>query len=254
MEELSRRSFSARSLGALVTASLVDVLTQQNLFADGKSGTVGYIKQINDLSHDLKNQKLDPVAWQTQVEEWFPKVDVPELLSLVDFEKLTKDIAIPDNGARSLRFKFRETEGLPTNLVFGKQIFALKKGRSVVPHGHDNMATAFLILKGDLRGRLYDRLEDEPMHYIIRPTIDRTFQVGECSTISDKKDNVHWFQAISEPAYIFNLHVLDVVPGGPLPTGRVYLDPNGEKLAGGKIRAPRINHAEAHKRYGASET
>lgn len=99
------------------------------------------------------------------------------------------------------------------------------------------MATAFLILKGDLRGRHYDRLKDEPEHYIIRPTVDRTFVPGECSTVSDFKDNVHWFKAITELAFIFNLHVLSVNPNNREPTGRLYLDPEGEKLAGGLIRA-----------------
>ncbi len=31
---------------------------------------------------------------------------------------------------------------------------------------------------------------------IIKPTIDRKFSPGECSTVSDYKDNVHWFQAL----------------------------------------------------------
>ena len=88
--------------------------------------------------------------------------------------------------------------GLPKNPVFGRQIFAMKKGRSVVPHGHDNMATGFLVLKGDFRGRHYDRLEDHADHYLIRPTIDRAFKPGEFSTISDHKDNIHWFTAESE--------------------------------------------------------
>src|SRR5206468_4696834 len=111
------------------------------------------------------------------------------------------------------------------------------KGRSVVPHGHNNMATAFLILKGDLHGRHYDRLEDQKEHVLIKPTIDRPFKPGECSTVSDYKDNVHWFQATSESAFIFNIHVLNVRPDSGEATGRVYLDPNGEKLKDGLIRA-----------------
>src|SRR5947207_2459722 len=82
--------------------------------------------------------------------------------------------------------------GLPTSLVFGRQSFALKKGRSVIPHGHNNMATGFLILDGTLRGRHWDRVEDHDEHYIVRATIDRTFQPGEFSTVSDHRDNVHW--------------------------------------------------------------
>jgi len=35
-----------------------------------------------------------------------------------------------------------------------------------------------------------------------------------------------------------------------LPTGRVYVDPNGEKLSGSKIRAPRIGYKQAHELYG----
>src|SRR5438874_1237195 len=83
------------------------------------------------------------------------------------------------------------------DLIFGRQIFAMARGRSVVPHGHDNMATGFLVLKGTLRGRHYDRVEDHKDHYLIRPTIDRSFKPGEYSTVSDHKDNVHWFTAES---------------------------------------------------------
>jgi hypothetical protein len=189
-------------------------------------------------------------VWQQKIEELFAKADLPELLKFIDFDKLTATAELPAVGAKSLRFSFPEIEGVPTRLVFGKQIFGLKKGRSVVPHGHNNMATAFLILKGDLRGRHYDRVKDEPEHFVIKPTIDRTFTAGECSTVSDFKDNVHWFQAITEPSFIFNLHILGVDPANKQSTGRLYLDPEGEKLSGGLIRARRIDHDEANKLYG----
>ena len=133
--------------------------------------------------------------------------------------------------------------------MFGRQIFALKKDRSVVPHGHMNMATAFLILDGKLRGRHYDRVEDRKKEYIIKPTIDKMFGPGGHSSISDYKDNVHWFQAKSDRAFIFNIHVLGVTPGTTR-TGRVYVDPNGEKLKGGLIRARKLGYKEAHDLYG----
>ena len=61
---------------------------------------------------------------------------------------------------------------------------------------------------------------------------------------------MHWFQALSEPAFIFNLHVLDVKPGTTLPTGRVYIDPQGEAIAGGLTRARLIGYKEANQLYG----
>jgi hypothetical protein len=33
-------------------------------------------------------------------------------------------------------------------------------------------------------------------------------------------------------------------------TGRLYLDPAGEQLADGTIRAPRLNYQQANQRYG----
>ena len=82
---------------------------------------------------------------------------------------------------------------------------------------------------------------------IIRPTIDRAFKAGEHSTVSDYKDNVHWFKAKSDMSFIFNIHVMSVKPGK---TGRVYIDPNGEKIAGGRIKARKIDHKEAEHLYG----
>jgi hypothetical protein len=250
-ENLSRREFAQRSLSSLLTISLVETLCGQDLFAEEvKPLTTRWLADLNELCREVKGQQLEQIAWQKKVEELYRQVDLPELLKLIDFEKLTANVDFVDQGARSLRFGFGQSEGLPTNLVFGRQIFALKKDRSVVPHGHNNMTTAFLILKGDLRGRHYDRLQDEKEHMIIRPTIDRKFTVGECSTISDYKDNVHWFQALSETAFIFNIHVMDVRPGAPAATGRGYVDPNGEKLSDGLIRAKLVDYKTVNELYG----
>jgi hypothetical protein len=251
MGKITRREFSQQALGSLLTYSLLETLCAHDAFAGaGRPETIKWLAEVDALGRQAKGQMLPQVQWQEQIEKLFAKVDLADLLQLIDFNRLTRGIKLVDRGALSLSFKFPQVEGLPTKYVFGRQIFALKKGRSVVPHGHNNMATAFLILKGDLRGRHYDRLEDLPEAYIIRPTIDRKFHPGDCSTVSDKKDNVHWFEALSEPAFIFNIHVYNVSPGLGEPTGRVYLNPLGEKLSGGKIKAPRIDYKTSVKLFG----
>ena len=102
------------------------------------------------------------------------------------------------------------------------------------------MATAFLMLQGDCHGRHYDRVEDGDGFMIIQPTIDDQFGVGKYSTVSDHKDNIHWFKAESDTAFIFNIHVLnvnaDITKGG-----RVYVDPFGEKLSHGLIKAKTLS-------------
>jgi hypothetical protein len=249
MYQLSRRAFTQDVLGSLLTFSLLETIYARDAFADEvKPLAAAWLAKLDSMGRDLKGTKLTDLEWQKQVEELFGQVDLPDLLKFIDFDKLTGNIEFRDQGERSLKATLPEIEGLPTELVFGHQVFALSKDRSVVPHGHDNMATAFLILKGDFQGRHYDRLEDEREHIIIRPTIDRAFTVGECSTVSDHKDNVHWFTATSDTAFIFNIHVMNVVDG--LKTGRVYIDPNGEKLSDERIRARKLPSAEAYKLYG----
>ena len=249
MTDITRRSFNRSALGSLLTFSLLESLFDADAFAaEVKPITAKWLGDLHQIGLDVKGEKLTQVAWQQKVEALYKQVDLPALLQFIDFEKLTANLEFRDRGERSLRPKFPEVEGLPTNLVFGHQVFALQKGRSVVPHGHDNMATAFLVLQGNFHGRHYDRLEDEAEHMIVKPTIDRAFTVGECSSISDHKDNVHWFKATSDAGFIFNIHVLNVVEGKK--TGRVYMDPNGESISGGRIRARKIKSAEAYKLYG----
>jgi len=248
MPEVSRREFSQQTLASLVTLSLLETLFQRDAFGEAvKPLAAQWLAELHQMGLDVKGKKLKQVEWQSKVEELFAKVDLADLLKFIEFEKLVKDVKFKSQGEVSLRPKFPAVEGLPKDLVFGTQVFALKKDRSVVPHGHDNMVTAFLILGGQFRGRLYDRLENGPDWMIIKPTIDREFGVRESSTISDDKDNVHWFQALTDNAFIFNIHVMSVRPGK---TGRVYIDPDGEKLSDGRIRAKRLKTEDAYRMFG----
>src|SRR6185295_3430577 len=84
---------------------------------------------------------------------------------------------------------------------------------------------------------------------IITPTIDKEFGPGGASSVSDVKDNVHWFEALTDSAFVFNIHV-NGLKTNPKSPGRVYVDPNGEKIEGGKIRARVLDHDETKKLYG----
>jgi hypothetical protein len=247
---MDRRNFGKQTLGSLLTFSLLETILDSDALADAvKPIAAKWLADVNRMSADLKGQKLTQTEWQSQVEDLFEKINLAEFLSYVDFAKLIKNVKFKERGEKSFRAQFPEVEGLPTELVFGHQMFALRKDRSVVPHGHNNMATAFLVLQGEFNGRHYDRLEDHKDYMIVKPTIDRKFTPGEYSTVSDHKDNVHWFKTTSDTGYIFNIHVLNVDPAIKR-SGRVYIDPHGEKLAGGRIKANKLRSADAFKRFG----
>jgi hypothetical protein len=251
MELESRRSFNHKMLASLMTYGLIETLFARNLFSQAVRPVIHqWMVELHTLCQDLKGQKLKDTDFQAKLEELYRRADLPELLKLLDFDRISQTTKFPERGAANLGIDLTKVEGLPRQLVFGKQIFACKKDRSIVPHGHDNMCTGFIILRGSWVGKHYDRVEDNKDHYLIRPTIDRTFKPGECSTISDHKDNVHWFKAESDTAFIFNIHVMGYNPENKKTPSRVYVDPAGEKVAGGLIKAMKVSSAECHKKYG----
>ncbi len=250
MFQHNRREFATHLLGSAITFSLVELLWTRDLLAEEiKQDINKWFISLNELGKDLKGQKIKDLEFQAAMEKLYRKVELPVLLKFVDLNKIIERVKIPDRGAFSASFSLSQVEGL-SHPTFGRQIFCLKKGRAVVPHGHENMCTGFIVLRGDFRGRHYDRLETHKDYYIIKPTIDQKFSDGGVSTISDHKDNVHWFECQSETGFIFNLHFSGYDPTITNPSGRLYLDPDGEKLAEGLIKAPKMTSGQCHKKYG----
>ena len=247
----TRRRFCARMLKSVIAYGMVEALWCRGLLADGHAVAVGkWFKELVELSGDLNGRKLTDLQFQSRMEELYRRVDLFELIRAVRLEDLERTTTLPPNGAISLGFDPSKVEGVPSRLGFGKQIFGLKQGCSIVPHGHANMCTGFIVLKGSFRGRHWDRVETHPDHYLIRPTIDRQFKPGDLSTISDHKDNIHWFQAQSPVGFVFNVHVAGYDPTLGAGSGRLYLDPEGEKVDGGLIRARKMTVTECHNKYG----
>ncbi|HEV3257514.1 MAG TPA: hypothetical protein VG013_11580 [Gemmataceae bacterium] len=251
METESRRAFNKKLLGSLTAFGLIETLFARDLFADAVKPVIRkWVAELHALSRDLKGRKLKDVEFQAKLEELYGRVELPELIKLLDLDRVTKNLKFPEKGAASLGIDLSKVEGLPKVLVFGKQIFACRKGRSIVPHGHDNMCTGFIVLRGNFAGKHYDRVEDHQDHYLIKPTIDRLFKPGECSTISDHKDNVHWFKAETDAGFIFNVHVMGYNPESKKVPNRVYVDPEGEKTSSGLIVARKVSSKECHQKYG----
>lgn len=246
----SRREFGSQILGSLVAYGLIETLWSRDLLADSVKPTIGdWLKDLVTMTNDLRGRKLTDLEFQTKMEELYKRVDLKTLTTFVKLDDIEKKSKLPDNGAASLGIDLSSVEGLP-EVRFGRQIFGCKKGRSIVPHGHSNMCTGFIVLKGEWHGRHYDRVETHAEHFIIKPTIDRAFKAGDLSTISDHKDNIHWFEAKSETAYIFNVHVTGYDPKIDGNSGRLYVDPDGEKLTGGLVKAAKMTSALCHKKYG----
>jgi len=249
MEAQSRRVFGKQVLGTALNYFLLESLFNSRAFAKPVTPIANHwAKQLTEICSDLKLQKISPVLWQQQVEKLFNHIELPELLKFIDFETLTRNFEYPDLGVNTKTIKFPQLEGLPEKTVFLKKIFGMKKGRAIIPHGHSNMSSAHLVLKGEFTLKHYDKVAEEANHLLIKPTIEKTAGVGSSSSISDEKNNIHWFIANTEAAFTFDVIMLDL-------GGEAYDIHNidiaaGEKAGNGLIRAPKMDVDTALKKYG----
>ena len=253
MENISRRDFSKSMLGSLFSLRLVSSLCEaQSLKGSVKPIAHRWVFEMERASKDLRKGKIKPTEWQDQIESLLNKVEMKDLLKAIDYQQLARSTKLFDDHETAEDVTFSNIKKLPDELSFAPYFYAMKKGVSIVPHGHQNMTTMHMMLKGEAHGWQYDRLADEPDFLIIKPTKDKQLTVGDVSTISDQRDNIHWFRALTEPVFMFNIGVYPLNPKVET-TGRDYIDPNnGESLSNGSIRVPRITGEKAYEIYGKS--
>ena len=149
-----RRQFTSSALGSLVAYGLIETLWSRDLFAEPVKPTIeAWLKDLVEMTKELKGKKLTDLQFQTKMEDLYRKVDLAALIGLVKLDDIEKKVKLPENGASNSAIDLAKVEGLPANVGFGRQIFGCKKGRSIVPHGHSNMCTGFIILKGQWEGQ-----------------------------------------------------------------------------------------------------
>ncbi len=248
---MDRKTFTKSLLATVSSFSLMDTLFANAMFPSPIQPIVtDWLKQLNDYCFDLKQEAITPLEWQHKIEELYAKIQLEELLQFIEFDNLSKGFSYPNLGVATKPVKFPRLKGLPEKTVFYKKIFGMKKNRSIIPHGHSNMASAHMILKGQLHMRHYDKIRQEDNHLIINPTVDKQVSEGDYSSISDDKDNVHWFVANTDAAFTFDIIMLDL-NGASYDVHNLDIY-NKENLNDGNIRVPILDVESALKKYGKS--
>lgn len=246
---MNRKEFNKGLLAIVANFALIDSLFAYNTFGNNiKPITNHWAIRLNEFCSDLKTESITTTQWQEQISELYNKIDLIEILKFIDFENLIKGFQYPELGVNTKPVKFPKLAGLPETTVFVKKIFGMKKDRAIIPHGHSNMASAHLILNGEMHLRHYEKIRQENKNLIIKPTIDKIAKIGDSSSISDEKDNVHWFVANTETAFTFDVIMLDL-------NNRPYDIHNldiyeKQDLNNGTLRVPILDVENALKKYG----
>ena len=251
MTVLNRRAFTGSLAGAVAWAQFFVLLTQTRALA---STVAPLMKRWLDgqiaLAKYLRTDVLSPIQWQGAIEALNQSIPLDELLSHVEFDTFASRLEALGPGEHRQGLSLTDFVGSR----IGTALFYVPKGDAIPPHGHNALVTAHLILKGRFRARTFDRVRDEPGRIFLRPRLDMI--VGPSSTVSmsDDRDNVHWFVADGSPVFTF-----DVVIGRigqrrylnpPNHEGRIYVDPALKPGQDDLIAATVIDGVAAHERYG----
>lgn len=251
--KLSRRIFNSHLLSSLLTFSLAKSLSRVEVLSKAFEPVVRkWLIEMEHVTEQLRQGSVKTIEWQIQIESLLSHVDLNDLLLAIDYDRLVKTAIFPEDHESAEDIDFSHNDGLPAELSFAPYFYAMKKGTAIVPHGHRNMTSMHMMIKGQAHGWQFERVSDEGQYVTIKPTNDKILEVGAVTTVSDDRDNVHWFKALSEPVFMFNIGVFRIKPSKDF-SGRDYLDPlGGEKLKDGLIRARRLEVKEAYKLYGKS--
>ena len=246
---MDKREFAKGLLATVSSFCLIESLFTYQAFGKEINPIINHWAiQLNEFCMDLKTESISAVQWQFQMEKLYQQVELEAILQFIEFDKLIKGFEYPELGVNTKRVKFPKLSGLPEQTVFVKKIFGMKKGRAIIPHGHSNMASAHLILQGDMHIRHYEKVHQEEKSLIIKPTVDRTAHVGDSSSISDEKENIHWFIANSETAFTFDIILLDLNQAAyAIHNVDIY---EKEDLHDGTMRVPILAVDTALKKYG----
>ena len=251
---MDRRTFTQKLSQGLVGFAFLETFIGHDLFAKKINPiTNQWAEELNTICQDLKTQEISQVLWQQRVEALLQRISLTDLMKFIDFERVVRTMKYPDLGVTAKMVHFPRLAGVPTRTTFAKKIFGMQKGRAIIPHGHQNMASAHLILRGDFEVKHYDKISENTNEMIIKPTIHKVGKAGEATSISDEKDNVHWYQALTDKAYTFDVIVFNLDPT----QGKSYdisnIDPDeGKNIGKGRIQVPKLTVAQGLKKYGKS--
>lgn len=246
---MDRSAFLKQLLATVTSFALLDsLLATEAIGRPIRPITDHWALQLQTYCADLRRAAITPAEWQAHVECLFARVPLEDLLRFIDFERLVKGFDYPDLGVSTRPVVFPKLAGLPEKTVFVKKVFGMQRDRAIIPHGHSNMASAHLVLRGELHLRHYAKVRQEDQHLVIRPTIDRIASPGESSSISDERDNVHWFIAQTATAFTFDVIMLDLADQ-PYDIHNLDMDARHD-LRDGTLRVPVLDVETALRKYG----
>jgi hypothetical protein len=250
---LDRRRFMLSSARLAAWYALFDLGQSARAWAGGFDlDARAWAKELESICRAVLAGTLAPVAWQQAIEKLHARVPLEEIVKLVDVDAVLARTPAPERRLGAVEDVRWPGAKAPS---FGHKLFVYRKGACTPPHAHNHLVSAHLVLRGQIRARTFDRVEELETGIRIRPTGDRVCGPGRTVSMSDDRDNVHWFEGVSDLSCSFDVPVGWVTPEKtyrhPAEVySQLYLDPTVAPRGDGMIDAPIIPFRESVAKFG----
>lgn len=253
-------SFDRRTVLAILGGALpLYAISRSGAIAGGNPSALDrWAQNVADLNGALRDGKITNLEWQGRIGALNAHVDVADLARYLDFERLTGALEFPSKLAETADPKFPahiDIGGKPRRWFL--RFFGMAQGGAIIPHVHNNMVSAHLIMSGSFRVRTYDRLADEPGDLAavrLRRRIDEDMGRGRSITMSDDSHNGHWLAAQENRSFTFDTGVIAANParGYALKANEynmIFVDPAVGPPSADTVRARVVSFDEARAKY-----
>lgn len=244
--------------GIAAASVLLAALSRSSAWAGGRPAALdSWARVLIGLNGDLAQRRIDVLQWQDRVTALNSSVGLSELVAYIDIDRLTREFRYPTLLAETA------DPVLPPEVLdpasrkqWFIRVFGMRRGGAIIPHVHNNMVSAHLVVSGSFHARTHDRVDDVPDAVLLRPRLDGLLKTGQSISMSDRRDNQHWLVAQEDRSMTFDVGVTGL--GASFAYGHkagsynmIFVDAGRRPERDGMIVAPVMTFEQCAAKYAA---
>jgi hypothetical protein len=229
----------------LLTAMIAATASPHAWASEPPSAVTSWRRTVSALRDALTAGEIDQQTWISSIERANSLVPLPDLIASLDIERMRR---LPPRLSR-----FTDVTPLTGANAFVR-VFGMRRGACLLPHVHNGMVSAHLVVAGAFHVRTHDRVRDLEDAVVLRPTRDEIVGAGGMVMMSDARENQHWLVADSDRSFTLDIAVFDLPHAHILPAqveNTILVDPSGRQERDGTIVAPRLTIEQAMAKFAA---
>lgn len=251
-EGIGRRELLSTSAGTL----LLGMLWQSPAWGRARPAAMDqWARGLVELKDQLRSGAISVTEWQARMEALNTSVPLAELTAWLDIDAVTRDFRYAS------RLADVADPVLPPEIVGAAgmkgwfiRVFGMRRSGAIIPHVHNNMVSAHLVISGRFHVRTHDRLRDLKDAVVLRETRNETLATGGIISMSDKRDNQHWLIAEEDRSMTFDVGVVGLPASWDygLKANRysmIFVDPDRPPERDGTIIAPVLTFEQAAAKF-----